>query len=140
MKLKLVLKCLRGWLSVWLSCNEKCTVKIPWLYGINLVITAWKSFLITNYTAWIYLLFTKTYPGFLIILISFSGFCSCFGGQQEAKVMNTKQGNQDHSIRSRTEGSSSRYFTVLEFFVFVFLFSFFLYALWFLSTEQKGLG
>ncbi|KAG4918818.1 hypothetical protein JHK85_057099 [Glycine max] len=28
---------------------------------------------------------------------------------QEAKVMNTKQGNQDHSIRSRTEGSSSRY-------------------------------
>ncbi|KAG4984459.1 hypothetical protein JHK87_029208 [Glycine soja] len=28
---------------------------------------------------------------------------------QEAKVMNTKQGNQDHSIRSGTEGSSSRY-------------------------------
>ncbi|XP_061365869.1 uncharacterized protein LOC133309144 [Gastrolobium bilobum] len=28
---------------------------------------------------------------------------------QEAKVMNTKQGNQDHTIRSRTGGSSSRY-------------------------------
>ncbi|TKY50947.1 CWF19 protein 2 [Spatholobus suberectus] len=28
---------------------------------------------------------------------------------QEAKVMNTKQGNQDHTIRPRTEGSSSRY-------------------------------
>ncbi|XP_020206031.1 CWF19-like protein 2 [Cajanus cajan] len=28
---------------------------------------------------------------------------------QEAKVMNTKQGNQDHTIRSRTEGGSRRY-------------------------------
>ncbi|XP_014513704.1 CWF19-like protein 2 [Vigna radiata var. radiata] len=28
---------------------------------------------------------------------------------QEVKVMNTKQENQDHSIRSRTDGSSSRY-------------------------------
>ncbi|KAL2324205.1 hypothetical protein Fmac_023263 [Flemingia macrophylla] len=28
---------------------------------------------------------------------------------QKAKVMNTKQGNQDHTIRSRTEGSSRRY-------------------------------
>ncbi|RDX63717.1 CWF19-like protein 2, partial [Mucuna pruriens] len=28
---------------------------------------------------------------------------------QEAKIMNTKQGNEDHAIRSRTEQSSSRY-------------------------------
>ncbi|KAK7269858.1 hypothetical protein RIF29_22630 [Crotalaria pallida] len=28
---------------------------------------------------------------------------------EAAKVMNTKQGNQDHAIRSRPDGSSSRY-------------------------------
>ena len=33
--------------------------------------------------------------------------------------MNTKQGNQDHTPRSRTDGSSSRYFTVLEFYVLI---------------------
>ncbi|KAG2401287.1 uncharacterized protein HKW66_Vig0196770 [Vigna angularis] len=31
---------------------------------------------------------------------------------QEVKVINTKQENQDHSIRSRTDGSSSRYLAI----------------------------
>jgi len=52
-------------------------------------------------------------------------FHYCFGGQEEARVLNTKQGNEDHEIRSRTEGSSSsgRYFSILKFGKLCFLFS-----------------
>lgn len=43
----------------------------------------------------------------MIILTPFIAFLSHFGRQQEAKVVNTKQGNQDHIARSKPEGSSS---------------------------------
>ena len=50
-------------------------------------------------------------------------FHYCFGGQEEARVLNTKQGNEDHEIRSRTEGSSSsrRYFSILKFCILFFV-------------------
>lgn len=67
------------------------------------------------------ILSTKAYPSsFMIILIKLFTFHYCFGGQEEAKVLNTTQTNEDHVIRSRAEGSSRRYFSILELCVYVF--------------------
>jgi hypothetical protein len=61
------------------------------------------------------ILSTKAYPSsFMIILIKLCAFHYYFGGQEEAKVLNTKQGNEDHANGSRTDGSSRRCFTILE--------------------------
>lgn len=67
------------------------------------------------------ILSTKAHPStFMIILIKLFTFYYCFGGQEEAKILNTKQANEDHAVRSRAEGSSKRYFSILELYVYVF--------------------
>jgi hypothetical protein len=44
----------------------------------------------------------------MIILIKLCAFHYYFGGQEEAKVLDSKQGNEDNANRSRTDGSSRR--------------------------------